>query len=469
MMSFELMSADEAGPEQPGVARRTAEAGERLRKPQEMVVMVPRSQKVTLTGRRMYNVLLHLAQRHLEALSVMPAADEVPFEAPLAHILRTSGSSVEDRTVAKRYLREMKSLTVDWESTAPGDGIKYRGFNMLAEVVLEQRGGENWVSWTFPPTIMGALREPQRWARLELDIMARLGTYAAIALYEICARYRDNPAAKTSRKPPQWWTDALSPTPPGAERREWRKFKNERIKPAVAEINEVTDLDIELIEHKQGRAVDEVQFLVRRKASRPEAVLPAQPVEAHLVARFERLGVSEARLDALLREFGTEAVRAKLDALERRAASRGHRGLDNPYAWLRSVLRDPEGAGASSAAAPASGPAPANAPVRTPSAPSAPSVTSPQLREAFEALPAAERQAWVRKVFDELKDNPIFKATSRKRVREGDYLHGVFGAMLLARWEGASRARLLEASGEEGEAPAMDSQPGLFDGPESTA
>ncbi len=449
--------------------------------------MVPRTQRVTLTGRRMYNVLLHLAQRHLETLQEMPAADEVPFQAPLAHILRTSGCSVEDRTVAKRYLREMKSLTVDWESTAPGDGIKYKGFNMLAEVVLEQRAGENWVSWTFPPTIMGALREPQRWARLELDILARLGTYAAIALYEICARYRDNPGAKTSRKPPQWWTDALSPTPPGAERREWRKFKNERVKPAVAEINEVTDLDIELIEHKQGRAVDEVSFLVRRKAVRPDGRLASAPVEAHLVTRFERLGISEARLEALTREFGDDAVRARLDALEQRVASRGHRGLENPYAWLRSVLRDPgHGTPASGspggASPPAANPPPARdrpsaapelpvaavpvgGPLERQSSASSLSSETPAVaaapasaREAFEALPAEERQAWVRRVFEELKDSPVFKATSRKRVREGDYLHGVFGAMLLERWESAGRAWLSGGSGA-----FEPRQAGLFD------
>ena len=106
-----------------------------LRKPHEMIVMMPRSARVTLTGRRIYSALLQVAQTRLVALPGMPAADFM-FEAPLAAILRTTGSSGSERTAAKKYLIEMRSLEVDWESTAPGDGVKWRGFSMLSEVAL---------------------------------------------------------------------------------------------------------------------------------------------------------------------------------------------------------------------------------------------------------------------------------------------------------------------------------------------
>ncbi|RYF00283.1 MAG: hypothetical protein EOO77_34270, partial [Oxalobacteraceae bacterium] len=161
-----------------------------FRKPHEMIVMVPRSARVTLTARRIYTVLLHVSQTRMLAMETMPLADFM-FEAPLIAILRTTGSDGTDRTAAKRYLSEMRSLEVDWESTAPGDGVKWRGFSMLSEVALEVRRGETWVSWSFPPSIMSALRDPQRWARIDLDVLTRLSTYAAIALYEICVRYRD--------------------------------------------------------------------------------------------------------------------------------------------------------------------------------------------------------------------------------------------------------------------------------------
>lgn len=306
-----------------------------LRKPHEMVVMVPRNARVTLMARKLYNAMMHIAQAKMAAMEAMPAADFV-FEAPLPAILRTSGSSGEERTVAKKYIKEMRGLEVDWESTAPGDGLKWMGFSMLAQASIEVRGGENWVSWAYPPAIMSALRDPARWARLDLSIMSRLGTYSAVALYEICARYRDNPSGVTSRKPVTWWANALSNAPAGAEKREWRKFKNERVKPAIDEINRETDLEIEMIEFKEGRSFTDVQFAVRRKRVEHDYVGAYKgPVDASLVLRAEAHGIREIKLEELIHAYGEDKVRAQLDVLDRR----GDKSQGSRFAELRGLLR----------------------------------------------------------------------------------------------------------------------------------
>lgn len=423
-----------------GPPESSAEAVE-LRKPHEMVVMVPRSARVTLTARRIYTVLLQVSQARLDAMDAMPPADFL-FEAPLAAILRTTGSAGNDRTAAKRYLSEMRSLEVDWESTAPGDGVKWRGFSMLSEVVLEVRRGENWVSWSFPPSIMAVLRDPSRWARIDLEVLAKLGTYAGIALYEICVRYRDNPGGVTSRKPVSWWTDALS-NMPGGDRREWRKFKNERIKEAVAEINEETDLEIELIEHKQGRVVNEVQFAVRKKIKVPSRSGDKEPVDANLALRAETLGIREIKLDALLKEFGDTLVREKLDALERRAANGNLRRVDNAYSYLRSLLRNDDGLDV-----PASGPAAAsmgeNLFVAVPAleAPvSRPVVAQSEdgwmgkriraIRAEVELLSAQHRQVWVDRALQDLAGKGLLSPVISRRAAQGDVLHGLLGSKVV--------------------------------------
>lgn len=415
--------------------------GTELRKPHEMIVLVPRAKRVTLTGRRIYNALLQVAQSRLQAMGSMPPADFM-FEAPLPAILRTTGSSGEDRTAAKRYLREMRGLEVDWESTAPGEGVKWRGFSMLSEVAIEIRNGENWVSWSYPPTLMAALKEPSRWARIDLDILAKLGTYAALALYEICARYRDNPSGLTSRKPVQWWADALSPAPAGSERREWRKFKNERIKDAIDEINRETDLEVELIEHRQGRAVVEAQFAVRRR--RPTARLKAAdgaPVDAHLVLRAESLGVRESKLDALISEFGEAAVRDKLDVLERRANDSRLRGVDNGHSYLRSLLRNDAGGG---------DPVPADPPRATlVDAPAVVAVASEgwarpidpatqwladrigAIKAELATLDPVHRAHWVELSLAELAAKNLLSAVISRRAAQGDVLHGVLGSVVV--------------------------------------
>ena len=455
---------DKPTPQLPPAPEPNGPDGSELRKPHEMIVMVPRSQRVTLTGRRIYNALLQVSQARLAAMDAMPAADYM-FEAPLPAILRTTGSTGEDRTAAKRYLKEMRGLEVDWESTAPGDGMKWRGFSMLSEVAIEVRNGENWVSWSYPPTIMAALREPKRWARIDLDILASLGSYAAVALYEICARYRDNPGGVTSRKPVAWWADALSQAPAGSERREWRKFKNERVKPAVEEINSESDLEIELIEHKQGRAVFDAQFAVRKKKAEVKRKL-GDVVDANLILRAESLGIRELKLDSLIKEFGEWAVRKQLEVLEQRAANSRLRGVENAYSYLRSLLRNgseeareiPDQTSKVSIENVTGARAPALSAKTSPShlalANASPDETwvnarRSAIRGEIQALTREQRLELVGGVVQELTSKGLMTAVLSRRVAQGDILYGMLGAWIV-------RAYAIRVYGPDWDKPNTD-------------
>lgn len=415
--------------------------GEELRKPHEMIVMMPRSGRITLTGRRIYNSMLQQSQTQMMLMHEMPPADFL-FRAPLVSLLRATGSSGEQRTAAKKYLREMRGLEVDWESTAPGEGMKWKGFSMLSEVILEERNGENWVSWSYPPTLMAALREPTRWAKLDLEVLGKLGTYTALALYEICARYRDNPSGLTSRKPVGWWAEALSNIPGGADKREWRKFKNEKLKAAIAEVNRETEIEVELIEHKQGRAVEEAQFSVRKKP-RTRHADKTDVVDLELVHRAQQLGIREIKLDPLIQEYGDESVRRALDHLEGRAGNRQFRPIENTYSYLRTLLRNggvsesfvsaPTEPRASPAIAQSLGSnerGTASGKLVSTSA-SKESARLQKLKTELESLSAEDRRLFVTQAVTRLIEKGLFTPVIRRRFESGDELHGVLGSMVI--------------------------------------
>ncbi len=399
-----------------------------------MIVMVPRAGRVTITGRRLYNVLLQVSQSKLVLAGEMPPADFL-FEAPLAALLKSTGSNGDDRTAAKRYLSEMQDIKVDWQSTAPGDGTKWKSLNMLSQAEIELRHGENWCRWAFPPDIMGALFSPERWARIDLEVLKNLSSVPSLALYEICARYRDSPGGLTSRQTPGWWLDALSSGPAGAEKREWRKFKNERVKDAVTEINAGTDLEIELIEHKEGRAVKEVQFAVRRKQRVQRQIAEAGPVDVGFVLRAATLGVPEPKLDGLIREFGLEFVKAKVDMLEKRLMNRTLTKLENPLSYLRALLRNAEPA----EAAPSSNrlvqakvplAQKAELPALAVAASNWKETRYAELSAELAAMSAEERAPLVDLARAEMIARGLWTAVTSRRAAQGDVLHGPFGAVL---------------------------------------
>jgi hypothetical protein len=399
--------------------KKDAPAG-MLNKPVAALAIVPLNKSLTVTARKAYNVMLHIAQRQ----GAQGDGGSAGFSAPLNAILRGFGAGSNVAVDAKRYIDQMMSTKIEWRPLSRGEqwslssvdaasttaaegglvgtGDELRMFNMLSEVRLYKKNGENWVTWFYPPTIQQQMLGPNRWARLELETIARLGTYTAVALYEICARYRDNPGGVTARQHWSWWVAVLKGSEL-ARQREWRKFKNEFVSPAIRDINEVSDLEIELLEYKEGRAVAEVQFAVRRKQG-PEAAPRAEsPADVTQVARALALGLRESDIDSFMERYGEAAVARALDAMQRYVGGAASKPIVNKAAYLKTILAGLENEARGGTAHP---PLPSVAPASPARPQPVPAVAGQDLqaqalaqaRQAFEALPESEQAAWMEKL-----------------------------------------------------------------------
>lgn len=328
----------------PARSRRSGTEPESLlRKPVNTLAIVPKSHKITSLGRKSYNVLLHEAQEQ--------GLDKDVFQAPLERIIRGVDFDSHDQALIKKHLRAMVSTTVEWQSPTTGEGATWNVSGLLAHAKLSKLRGQVWVEWSYAVNLKQELLEPTVFARLSLEIISQLRSHAGIALYEICARYKD--IGRTSRQAWSWWRPVLSGRPENEKtaKLEYRIFKRDTLKPAIAEVNAVTDLEIELLEHKAGRFIDELQFLIRRK---PQAQLPLrpppQPVDLSLISRARALGVDDARAEELVDAYGIDALRSGLDALQRRVASAYPEPLRDPYRYLKALMPGEAARAAASAA-----------------------------------------------------------------------------------------------------------------------
>ncbi|OGA98900.1 MAG: hypothetical protein A3E25_12865 [Burkholderiales bacterium RIFCSPHIGHO2_12_FULL_69_20] len=347
-----LAPIDETTPPAPRRPRRAvasraaAEPEPLLRKPVNTLAIVPKSHKITSLGRKSYNVLLHEAQEQ--------GLDKTVFQAPLERIIRGIDFDSNDQALIKKHLRAMVSTTVEWQSPTTGEGSSWNVSGLLAHARLSKLRGQVWVEWSYAVNLKQELLEPTVFARLSLEIISQLRSHAGIALYEICSRYKD--IGRTSRQAWAWWRPVLSgrPETDKTARLEYRIFKRDTLKPAIAEVNAVTDLEIELVEHKAGRFIAELQFLIRRK---PQASLPLrqrnEPVDLSLIARAQALGVDDHRAEELADTYGTEALRSGLDALQRRLASAFPEPLRDPYRYLKTLMPGEAARAEQGAAAPA--------------------------------------------------------------------------------------------------------------------
>lgn len=398
-----------------------------LYKPNAALVMVPRLGKLHLTTRKMYNVLLRTTQRQVLALrkegGVIDA--EYLFADRLTDVVNSFASGDSDpKTSVKKYLSEMRRVEVDWEAPDAKEGVVWRSMGLLSEAQLEIRSGTYWVKWALPPSLLKAIADPEFFTPIDLDKIAQLTSYTAVALYEICVRYRNNPNGKTSRNPPDWWVDALTNTPAPIDpvtgkkrRREWRKLKNASVLEAIQEINEKTDIFIGLLEHKSGRTVAEVQFTVRMKTSeRTQDVRPN--VNADLVIKADKRGITIDNLINLKTAGHTdEEINFGLVKLGERLELAESDPVENKAAYLKSIIRHISGR------------------VVLTHSESAKTVVVPIVEEIkpwaaqrrsdfkalFEALPKEGRKLYIEDAMNDLIKRGVASTTMIRKVVEGDW------------------------------------------------
>ena len=302
-----------------------------LRKPVNALAIVPKSNRITPLGRKSYNVLLYEAQEQ--------GVDKDVYRAPLDRIVKGIQFDSNDIALVKKHLRAMVSTTVEWQSPTTGEGTAWNVSGLLAHARLSKERGQVWVEWSYAVNLKQELLQPNVYARLKLEIISQMRSHAGIALYEICTRYKD--IGRTARQHWRWWRPVLSGQPETEKtaRLEYRIFKRDTLKPAIAEVSAITDIEVELVEHKEGRFIADIQFLVRPKR---QAALDLQsqvgPVDLALIAKAKSLGLDDEKIEELVDEFGGPSVDKGLEALERRIATAFPAPLRDPYRYLRSLM-----------------------------------------------------------------------------------------------------------------------------------
>lgn len=293
-----------------------------LRKAVEAIAIQPKSGKITLLTRKLFNVLLTVAQQ----------ADESgdTYRALLSDIVANSAFDSNDTALVKEHLRRMVSVQVEWSqgTSSQKPGRKW-GISTLiadAEILEDPTTRRVWVEFSFAPKIKKKLLDPVQYARLSLQFQSQLRSSAGLALYEICVRYLTNPSHLTMREAWEWWRPILSGTPDteaGDEaKREYKYFKRDYLRPAIAEVNAVTNIFVELIEHREGRRVAEIQFRVTER-KQPMLALDEHPnvFDSTLVDRMVKIGIPLKEAQTLYADSEENRIRAALQMTEQRMRS----------------------------------------------------------------------------------------------------------------------------------------------------
>jgi hypothetical protein len=307
-----------------------------LRKAVEAIAIQPKSGKITLLTRKLFNVLLAVAQQADEAGDT--------YRALLSDIVANSAFDSNDTALVKEHLRRMVSVQVEWSqgTSSQKPGRKW-GISTLiadAEILEDPTTRRVWVEFSFAPKIKKKLLDPVQYARLSLQFQSQLRSSARPALL----RYLTNPSHLTMRETWEWWRPILSGTPDteaGDEaKREYKYFKRDYLRPAIAEVNAVTNIFVELIEHREGRRVAEIQFRVTER-KQPMLALDEHPnvFDSTLVDRMVKIGIPLKEAQSLYADSEENRIRAALQLTEQRMRSTSLPPVRSAAALFKDALK----------------------------------------------------------------------------------------------------------------------------------
>ena len=313
-----------------------------FRKTNDAIGLRLRQGSLSLLSRKVFNVLMYHAQKKLKGQDA-PVESETSskyFWMSLADLIRDSRYESNDVKLIKKHLMELQDIRICSE-----DSKEWISESLLASVKLTNpRGltsnrGPIMIAYAFPPEVERMVMSPGAYTNLSIFYQGLLRRGASLALYEICRRYATNPTKVTNRADTDWWYYALTGSPVSELVEEYRYFKRDTLKPAIAEINAVTDINVELIEYTQGRKVLALQFRVEL-TQQATLMFDVPIIDSDLIRRIEALGFSNNEANQIFSTTDDSRLRATLDLVERRIRNPKATAIDSPKAYFKKALQE---------------------------------------------------------------------------------------------------------------------------------
>ena len=327
------MPDDEPAGSQMALALLFEQQPEILKKPVQAIHMAITGGIQNKTQRLAFNAMLKHA---LEEHAKNPDANVDTYSISRVELMRIIDYTSPNRKHLKDALTQMQKLTVQW------DFLQQDGDAMWASCVLLPFVGfdRDRVYYSYAPQIKPMLFHSKIYARLDLRIQRTFRLDSAAALYEWVNRFRTNPSKLTNEMIWEDWRWVIyGEVTEKSVLNEYKLFKREKLKPAIKEINEKSDLTIEMFENKDGgRSVKHLQFKVEEKAIfRLDP--PAESGEtAEWETRLEDLGIGVRDRKKIISNYSIAVIDATWRFTMSRVADKSQPAIRNIGAYMKRAL-----------------------------------------------------------------------------------------------------------------------------------
>jgi len=239
------------------------------------------------------------------------------------------GYNSNDFATLRASLRALAETVAEWDMLDE-DGKQEWGVSSLLSFAKLKNGV---CEYAYSPALAQKLHDPKIYALINVHIQRNFSSGHGLALYENCYRF-----VRTGST--GWWSLDTFRKLMGVEGSNYyESFKHlnaKIIKPAVAEVNKSSDIEITPEFQKKGRAVTDIRFLIKENPQLAMFQIDDSdgtrnlPVYKALIAQ----GVSDRLARQWIAEHGEDYVREKLTYME------GQETVKSKVGYLTAAIRD---------------------------------------------------------------------------------------------------------------------------------
>ena len=213
--------------------------------------------KITHLQRRAWNVLL------ANAYDQLPSTDI--YHIGVVELAKSLGFDSHNEEYLKETLKALVDCTVEWNVLRKDRKGEWGAAALLASAEIEN----GICSYGFAPHLRFKLYNPRLYTKLNLRLQNQFSSRYAVILWEVCFDYFDiaRNEGETPYIPIETFRELI-----GLDKDEYPLFKilnRDVIKPAIKEINELTNFIVEVETKRIGRKIGELKFRITRMREIP--------------------------------------------------------------------------------------------------------------------------------------------------------------------------------------------------------
>ncbi len=280
---------------------------------------------LTLLQRKLFNICLFHAYKHLVT------RDEHCIQIDLLH--RYLGYQGNNWSKIEKAFQGLQSTLVCWnvfdQASDASEHESWTRVQYLGSVSWRKESRE--FAYTFNRELAKKLYKPGRYAVICLEIQKKFKSEHALVLYEQCVRY------KTNVNGSRWFSIDELKDVLAIDRKaypQFKQFNNRVIKPAINEINAVTDIHVDVELKRTGRQVSQIKFFICAKKLE---VTVEDENQQKVVRELQKYRINETVIQKLLLQYDSHHIERSLQHMQ--SSSIYLKGLvKNPAGYLLKIM-----------------------------------------------------------------------------------------------------------------------------------